>query len=163
MNSVLLARVNQTDLIDLPEWQVADLLNEPDPELPRVPRSFSCRDVAEPAVLSGELEMMRIVKQRGHIPADVSLSGQAIPIPTLGLVAIGTMLDAVDRDLSVDPNTPGASAQVNDVLEALEGMGLLSLATKTAVLARTVKMQSWAEYNQIEVTARTIGLAKGSI
>jgi hypothetical protein len=107
--------------------------------------------------------MLRIVAKLGHIPADVSPTEQVLSVPTQGLVAIGTMLDAVDRDLRVDPNAPGAAAQVSAMLGALEGMGLLSPATKTAVLAGTVKMQSWAEYNQIEVTARSVGLARGGI
>jgi hypothetical protein len=163
MNEELSGRVMQPDLIDLPEWRVADLLNAPDPTLPRVPKVFSCRDIAEPAVLSGELEMFRIVKRYGYIPADVSPSGQTIPIPTPGLVAIGTLLDAVDRQLRVDPSLPGASDRVSMILDSLEDIGLLSSATKVAILSGTMRMQSWAEYNQIEVTAQTIGLAKGGI
>jgi hypothetical protein len=160
--SILLSRVSQPDLINLPEWQVADVLNAPDPALPLVAKVFSCRDIAEPAVLSGELEMLRIVKQYGHIPADVAPGGQAIQIPTPGLIAIGTMLDAVDRQLSVDPSVLGGAAQVLAMLEGIEAIGLLSAATKAAILAGTVRVQSWAEANGIEVTARTIGLAKGA-
>lgn len=161
--SILLARVSQPDLINLPEWQVADVLNAPDPALPLVAKVFSCRDIAEPAVLSGELEMLRIVKQHGHIPADVAPGGQAIQIPPPGLIAIGTMLDAVDRQLSVDPSLPGAAGQVLAMLEGIEAIGLLSAATKAAILAGTVRTQSWAEANGIEVTARTVGLARGGV
>jgi hypothetical protein len=163
MSVTLAARIAQPDLAGLTEWQVAEILNAPDDSLPKVPVIFSCRSIAEPAVLSGELAMLRIVAKLGHIPADVSPTEQVLSVPTQGLVAIGTMLDAVDRDLRVDPNAPGAAAQVSAMLGALEGMGLLSPATKTAVLAGTVKMQSWAEYNQIEVTARSVGLARGGI
>jgi hypothetical protein len=150
-------------LASLPEWQVAEILNAPDDSLPKVPVVFSCRAVAEPAVLSGELAMLRIVAKLGHIPADVSPTEQALPIPTQGLVAISTILDAVERDLRVDPSAPGAAAQVSAMLDALEGMGLLSLEKKTAVLAGTVRLQSWAEANNIEVTARSVGLARGGI
>lgn len=161
--SILLARVSQPDLINLPEWQVADVLNAPDPALPLVAKVFSCRDIAEPAVLSGELEMLRIVKQLGHIPADISPSGQTIPIPTQGLIAIGTMLDAVDRQLTVNPSAPGTMGQILSMLEGIEAMGLLSAETKTAILEGTVRMQSWADLNGIEVTARAVGLARGGI
>jgi hypothetical protein len=160
--SVLSDRVQQPDLAGLPEWQVADLLNAPDLALAPVPVVFSCRAIAEPAVLSGELEMLRIVARLGHIPADVAPGGQSIPIPTQGLIAIGTLLDAVHRDLRVDPSAPGAAAQVNAMLGALEAMGLLSPATKAAVLAGTMKIPSWAEANGIEVTARSVGLARGA-
>ncbi len=161
MSSVLADRIAQPDLAGLPEWEVAEILNAPDDSLPMVPVVFSCRAIAEPAVLSGELAMLRIVAKLGHIPADVSPTAQALPIPTQGLVAIGTMLDAVDRDLRVDPNAPGAAAQVSAMLGALDEMGLLSPATKTAVLAGTVRLQSWAEANGIEVTPRGVGLLRG--
>ena len=161
MSSVLADRIAQPDLAGLPEWEVAELLNAPDDSLPKVPVVFSCRAIAEPAVLSGELAMLRIVAKLGHIPADVSPTEEALPIPTQGLIAIGTMLDAVDRDLVVDPSAPGAAAQVSAMLNALEGMGLLSPATKTAVLAGTVRLQSWAEANGIEVTPRSVGLLRG--
>jgi hypothetical protein len=163
MSGTLAARIAQPDLASLPEWQVAEILNAPDDSLPKVPVVFSCRAVAEPAVLSGELAMLRIVAKLGHIPADVSPTEQALPIPTQGLVAISTILDAVERDLRVDPSAPGAAAQVSAMLDALEGMGLLSLEKKTAVLAGTVRLQSWAEANNIEVTARSVGLARGGI
>jgi hypothetical protein len=69
----------------------------------------------------------------------------------------------VDRDLRVDPNAPGAAGQVMALLGALEDMGLLLPATKAAILAGTVKIPSWAESNGIEVTARSVGLARGSV
>jgi hypothetical protein len=163
MSSVLADRIAQPDLAGLPEWEVAEILNAPDDSLPKVPVVFSCRSIAEPAVLSGELAMLRIVAKLGHIPADVTLDEQNFIVPTQGLVAIGTMLDAVDRDLRVDPSAPGAAAQVSVMLDALGGMGLLSPATKTAVLAGTVRLQSWAEANGIEVTPRSVGLARGGI
>ncbi|MFN8996406.1 MAG: hypothetical protein ACK5X3_22440 [Pseudomonadota bacterium] len=161
MSDLLAIRIAQPDLVGLPEWQVSDILNAPDDSLPKVPVVFSCRAIAEPAVLSGELAMLRIVAKLGHIPADVTLDEQNFIVPTQGLVAIGTMLDAVDRDLVVDPSAPGAAAQVAAMLSALEGMGLLSPATKTAVLASTVRLQSWAEANGIEVTPRAVSLARG--
>jgi hypothetical protein len=163
MSSVLADRIAQPDLAGLPDWEVAELLNAPDDSLPKVPVVFSFRAIAEPALLSGELAMLRIVATLGHIPADVSPTEQVLSIPTQGLVAIGTMLDAVDRDLVVDPSALGAAAQVAAMLSALEGMGLLSPATKTAVLAGTVRLQSWAEANGVEVTPRSVGLARGGI
>ena len=163
MSDVLAARVAQPDLVDLPEWKVAEMLNAPDPSLPLIPVQFSCRSIAEPAVLSGELAMLRLVARQGHIPADVSPNGQAVPIPTQGLVAIGTLLDAVDRDLRVDPSVPGAANGVATMLTAIETMGLLSAQTKAAVIAATVRHPSWAEANGVEITARTVGLARGGI
>lgn len=163
MTGVLAARVAQPDLRGLPEWRVAELLNRPDAAIAPRPVAFSCRSIAEPAVLSGELALLRIVFREGRIPADVSPSGQAVAIPTQGLIAIGTLLDAVDRDLRVEPSMPNAVGGVASMLAAIETMGLLSAQTKAAVLAATMRHPSWAEANNIEVTARTVGLARGGL
>jgi hypothetical protein len=61
MSGTLAARIAQPDLAGLPDWQVADILRSPDQSLPAVSVVFSCRAIAEPAVLSGELAMLRIV------------------------------------------------------------------------------------------------------
>jgi hypothetical protein len=161
--TLLSERLQQPDMTALSDVQAANALNAPDATLPAVPVEFSCRAIAEPAVLSGELAMLRIVARLGHFPADVAPGNQSIPIPTPGLIAIGTMLDAVDRDLRVDPNAPGAAGRVMALLGALEDMGLLLPATKAAILAGTVKIPSWAESNGIEVTARSVGLERGSV
>ena len=163
MTDVLAARVAQPDMQGLPEWRVAELLNKADEAIAPRPVAFSCRYIAEPAVLSGELALLRLVFREGRIPADVSPNGQAMPIPTQGLIAIGTLLDAVDRDLRVDPAVPGAVSGVASMLTAIETMGLLSAQTKTAVLAATMRHPSWAEANDVEVTARAVGLARGGV
>lgn len=161
MNNLLANRVAQPDLAALPEWQVAEILNAPDPTLPAIPTPFSCRSIAEPAVLSGELELLRIVARQKQIPADITPTGQSVALPTQALVAIGTLLDAVDRDLRVDPEVPGATSRVLAMFTVIENLGLLSANTKAQILAGTVRNPSWAEANNIEVTARSVGLARG--
>ena len=161
MSDVLAARIAQPDLVGLPEWQVAEILNAPDAQLVPVPAAFSCRAIAAPAVISGELELLRHVHKIGRIPADVSPTGQAVDMPTRGLIAIGTVLDAVNRDLQVDPSMPGAADKIQANFDAIEQMGLLSAATKAVILAQTVRHPSWAEANQIEVTALSVSQAKG--
>jgi hypothetical protein len=163
MTDVLAARVAQPDMQGLPEWRVAELLNAEDAQFGEMPVRFSCRSIAEPAVLSGELALLRLVFREGRIPADVSPTGVALPIPTQGLMAIGTLLDAVDRDLRVDPAVPGTVSGVASMLNAIETMGLLSAQTKTVILAQTTRMKSWAAANGVEVTPAAVSQARGRI
>jgi hypothetical protein len=156
--SVLSERLKQPDMVGLSDAQAANALNAPDPSLPPVMVAFSCREIAEPAVLSGELEMLRIVARLGHIPADVSPTGENIPVPTQGLTAIGTMIDAVHRDLRVDPATAGG--QIAAMLGGIEAMGLLSPATKAAILSKTVRAPSWAEANGLTVDVFAVAAAR---
>lgn len=160
--SVLADRLAQPDMVDLSAAEAAAVLLAPDPALPAVLAPFSCRAIAEPAVLSGELAMLLIVAERGCIPADVSPTGADIPVPTPGLVAIRTMLHAVERDLRVDPATPGASAQIAAMFDAVEQLGLLSAQTKAAVLAGTARSPSWAEAHGVYVDAAVVALARAS-
>ena len=162
--SLLSARLQQPDMLDLDEAEAAAALNAPDPELPLKPMAFNCRTVAKPAVLSGELGMLKVVAEANAIPADISPTGQPISIPSVAMAAIETLLDAVERELEVDPTQPGEMLQVASMLDGIEALGLLSATTKAAILAGTVGQQSWAEANGFPngVTARDVGIARGN-
>jgi hypothetical protein len=163
LNTQLSARLQQPDMLDLDEAEAAAVLNALDPELPLVPMTFNCRTVAKPAVLSGELGMLKVVAEANAIPADISPTGQLIPIPSVAMAAIETLLDAIERDLEVDPSQPGEMLQVSDLLDGIEALGLLSATTKAAILAGTVRQQSWAEKNGFPngVTSGDVGHARG--
>jgi hypothetical protein len=157
-------RLQQPDVVNLDEAEAAAVLNAPDPELPLKPIAFNCRTVAKAAVLSGEMGMLKVVAEANAIPADISPTGQPIPIPSLAMAAIETMLDAVERELEVDPSQPGEMLQVASMLDGIEALGLLSATTKAAILAGTVRQQSWAEANGFPngVDTRDVGLARGN-
>jgi len=161
--SLLSARLQQPDVVDLDEADAAAVLNRPDPNLPPTPMAFNCRTVAKPAALSGELGMLKVVAEANAIPADISPTGQRIPIPSLAMAAIETLLDAIERELEVDPTEPGEMLQVSSMLDGIEALGLLSATTKAAILAGTVRQQSWAEANDFPdgVTAGDVGKARG--
>jgi hypothetical protein len=156
--TLLSERLQQPDLVGLSDAQAANALNAPDATLPGVPVEFSCRAIAESAVLSGELALLRIVAARGEIPADLTPNGTAIPLPTQAIATILTMLDAVDRDLRVDPATAGSQIQV--MLDAIEVMGLLSSVTKAAILSKATRSPSWAEAHGVIVEEWTVAAAR---
>jgi hypothetical protein len=156
--TALSERLQQPDMAGLTDAQAVAALNAPDTSLPAVPVAFSCRAIAEPAVLSGELAVLRIVALRAEIPADLTLNSTAIPLPTQAIATIMTLLDAVDRDLRVDP--AAAEGQVAAMLGGIEAMGLLSLATKAAILAKTIRAPSWAEANGVTVNDFAVAAAR---
>lgn len=156
-------KVAEAQFAGLSESRVVEILNAPDPALGLVPMVFNCRAVAKPAALSGELGMLKVVAKVNVIPADISPTEQPIPVSSAGMAVIETLLDAIDRDLQVDPSQPGEMVQVVALLDGIEALGLLSATTKAAILAGTVRQQSWAEANDFPngITARDVGLARG--
>ena len=141
--------------------QVVAALNAPDPSLPAVPVPFSCPEIAVPAALSGELATLRIVAARGEIPADLTPNNTAIPLSTPAIAVILTMLDAVDRSQKVSPEMD--EGQVAAMFNSVEAMGLLSPATKAAILSQTFRSPSWAEVNGVTVTADTVAIARAGL
>lgn len=161
MSGVLAARIAQPDLVDLPDWQVAEILNTPDVQFGTTPIPFSCRSVATPARISGELKLLDIIQKQGQIPADISSTGQVQAVPTSILVAIGTLVQAAEDDWQIDPSMPNAFGAISAMLTAVENMGLLSIETKAAILAQTMRFKSWAEAHGITVTEDSIFTARG--
>ena len=159
--TTLIQRLQQPDMTGLSAAQAAAALNAPDPSLPPVPVAFSCGSIANTAVLSGELAVLRIVAARGEIPADLTSDSVAVPLPTPAIVAIVTVLDAVDRDLEADPAVIGD--QVVTLLDSVETMGLLSPETKAAILSNTLRSPSWAEANGVTVTTDTVAIARAGL
>jgi hypothetical protein len=119
---------------------------------------FSCPEIAIPAALSGELATLRIVAARGEIPADLTPNSTAIQLSTQEIAVILTMLDAVDRNQQVYPEMD--AGQVAAMFDNVEAMGLLSPATKAAILSQTVRSPSWAEAHGVKVTVESVGLAR---
>ena len=159
--TTLIQRLQQPDMTGLSAAQAAAALNAPDPSLPPVPVAFSCGSIANTAVLSGELAVLRIVAARGEIPADLTSDSVAVPLPTPAIGAIVTVLDAVDRDLEADPAVVGD--QVVTLLDSVETMGLLSPETKAAILSNTLRSPSWAEANGVTVTVDTVAIARAGL
>ena len=159
--TTLIQRLQQPDMTGLDAVQAAAALNAQDLLLPPVPIAFSCKSIANAAVLTGELAVLRIAAARGEIPADLTSDSVAVPLPTLAIAAIMTVLDAVDRDLEADPAV--VNNQVVNLLDSVEAMGLLSPETRAAILSKTIRSPSWAEVNGVTVTADTVAIARAGL
>ena len=159
--TTLIQRLQQPDMTGLDAVQAAAALNAPDLLLPPVPIAFSCKSIANAAVLTGELAVLRIAAARGEIPADLTSDSVAVSLPTRAIAAIMTVLDAVDRDLEADPAV--VNNQVVNLLDSVETMGLLSPETRAAILSKTIRSPSWAEVNGVTVTADTVAIARAGL
>jgi hypothetical protein len=60
-------------------------------------------------------------------------------------------------------DNPAIYAAVDAVLSGLVAAQFLTSQTRDALLALADQPQSWAEANNVEVTARSVGLARGGI
>jgi len=141
----LIDRVLQEDVKYLPDWAVADILNRPDPSLPEITE----------------------YQER--------LFGVGTILTVLGVDAGVQFLDALEAASSKSPairwammllkgnGIDAANPVVRQQIDSLVDTGVLSKASADSLkaLGEVKRFPSWAEYNGIEVTARTVGLARG--
>jgi len=145
MTQLLLERVAQQDLANLPEWQVADILNAPDTSLPVIV-SWEKTSIGPGAIMAvlGAVEGASILD---------TLASSTNPVIRWGM----KIIEAGSFDLSL----PTSRAQVEELARAniiTEGQKDLLFS-----LSKRERYPSWAEHNNISVDAQSVGLARGGI
>ena len=148
-NNILKDRVEQSDLINLPDWQVAEILNRPDSTLDPI-TEWRKTSIGYGAIL----EVLGPNAGAAFLDALETLA-ETLP-------QIKWALRIIDRGV-LDLSSATARAQVQAAISP--PLNLLTQAQVDALfsLSRRERYPSWAEYHQIEVTARTVGLARGAI
>jgi hypothetical protein len=142
----LALRLTQPDVASLPDWAAADVLNAPDITLPAVV-SWERTDLGIGSIMDA------LGPQDG---ADLLDNVQALA-PTSAVLRWGfRALESSGVDLSL----ANARAQ----FEALTAAGLMTAAQRDALfaLSRRERHPSWAEFHNIKVDARAVGLARGA-
>jgi hypothetical protein len=139
----LAERLAEPDLADLPDWQAAAALNQPDPTLPAV-------ETWEPT----QIGIGSILDALGPTAGATFLDALEVLAETTPVVRWGLELIR-GSDLS----RPSARAQLEvlvagRILQPAEGESLLALSRRT-------RHPSWAEANGVAVDARAVGLARG--
>jgi len=142
-------RINQSDLVNLSDWQIANILNEPDPALPLKRQPVNTLDSQVILLRSGDWP--RIILASDNVSLSDDIRGLAI-----------TLRDTIRQAPTIEAQKLEIYTAVSQILDALVLIGLITNQSKIDLLALAERTQSWAEYNQIEVTARTVGLARGS-
>lgn len=139
-------RVRQADVAGKPDWQVADVLNAPDPSLPEIVELVEFR--ASPASIMGAVgvadgaALLDKIQQQAATNSSLKWAMVALTGPRgldIGDPAVRRQIDAL---------TPA-------VFTAAQAAAIKSLAERR-------RRPSWAETNGVEVTARSVGLARGA-
>ena len=145
-NAALAAKVSAPPLTDLPDWRVAEVLNAPDPSLPPV------------------------------VTLEQTLFGPAGIMVILGPERGAAVLTAIEAAAAVDPvmrwvlyilKNGGIDTGHVFIRDGLDGLAAASVMTPAEAetlkaTAERRRFPSWAEHNNVEVTARTVGLARGA-
>ena len=147
---LLAQRLALPDVQGLPDWEVAQVLNAPDVTLPTVRVDVPTGDVQEVLLTSGEWAGIVLAAESASTPSQVR---------TLAIL----MRDTVRQSSTIGTSQPLVYASTAAALAGLVQAGLLATQTRDALLSLVEKPQSWATANGIEVTARTVGLARGGI
>lgn len=144
-DDVLAARVAQPDVTAMPDWQVAAILNAPDPSLPEIVDRINA-----PCGFGTVLDALGPIDGATFLDELTAMSSTMPPIKwALRVMEMGNL------DLSLD----SVRAQLD---------WLVSINKLTASQALTLKERgemrrhpSWAEYHGIKVDARQVGLVRG--
>ena len=155
MTDVLAARVAQPDMQGLPEWRVAEILNAPDPAFDRV---------AVPVpVANARQVLMASLTPDATTNAWVAILLTADDVANLARKPALAIREAIRAANVINMADPMEAAMVMATLQALMTAEVITEQTRDALLALSEREQSWAEVNGVEVTARTVSLARGRI
>lgn len=139
-----------------PDWEIAAVLNAPDPTLPMklTSKRIGAGTIIETMGIGEVGGGAFISKLRGW-----AANPGTIPAPLVGVAKdIAEILPVIDRgDLEI------GSAPVRTMIDTLAALGHMTQAQATALkaLANDVN-KSWSEHYNIVVTPRTVGLARGA-
>lgn len=142
----LIDELKQSKYQSLTDWEAANLLTGPDPTLPAI--TGLIKTLVGPGII---METIGAEEGAALLDSMVQLSQVSSPVKW-------AMKLIVDKD-GIDV----ASLAFRQQLDTLVQIGKITFgnAAKIKALAEVTRYPSWAEYHQIEVTPRTVGLARG--
>jgi hypothetical protein len=131
---------------------VAKMLNTPDISLPSRRIDVPTSNAKEILLSTGEWGAIVLTAENTTAPDQVRS-------------ACIVLRDTITETTTIRASTSAIYNATATLLTALggAGAGVLTSSTKDALMALADRPQSWAEANEIEVTARTVGLARGAI
>jgi len=153
MSDVLAARISEPDLVDLPDWRVAQILNALDPALGAFTGAIVVADARQILMTSltpdNKLQVWAALQRTAH--------NFSHPLNGVAIAAVGV----IDKLTVVDMADPKTGAMVTGMLEHLVAGELLAAETRDTILALAQKEQSWAEAHGVTVTEDIIFTARG--
>lgn len=133
---------------DVPDAEIVAALNAPDPALPHRRVDIATADVRELLLARGDWAAV-VLAAEGAEPAQV----RAAAILLRDTIQDTTLIRATESAIY-----DAAAGLLQNMVLA----GVLTTATRDAIIALADRPQSWAEANGVEVTARSVALARGA-
>lgn len=155
MSDVLAARVAQADMQGLPEWRVAEILNAADPGFDPVTVPVPVGDARQ--------VLMASLTPDFTATAWVSILLTADDVASPARKAALAIREAIRTANVIDMTNPMEAAMVMATLNALIVAQVITEETRDKLIALSQRQQSWAEAHGVEVTPRTVSLARGRI
>lgn len=141
-------KINESQFAELADWQVAEILNAADESLPVIYQNVTKEDLIS-ILMIGDKWLQIKENAKGSIE---------IPINRL----CSTIFDALTMGGAIfDFSNPKVLTAFNSILNNLLTNNLIDNTIYAEVIGKVTRNQSWAEYNNIIVTARTVGIARG--
>jgi hypothetical protein len=133
------------------EADVAAALNALDPSLPTKRSDVATYDAREILLSTGEWGAVVLTAEDDTVPGQVR--GACI-----------VLRDAIIQTSTIRIGVPAIYSATTNLLGVLVSTGVLTNATRNALMALADVAQSWAEMENVGlVTTRDIGIARGSI
>lgn len=139
-------RIRLADVASLPDWQAAEALNAPDPSLPEIVDLVEYR--ASPASIMGAVG----VTEGAALLDKIQQSAATNPVLKWAMMAL-------TGPRGLDLGDPAVRRQIDTLTPAVFTP---AQAAQIKALAERRRRPSWAEANGVEVTARSVGLARGA-
>ena len=143
----LAEKVQETALASLPDWRVAEILNQPDDSLPEIVELV-------PRMIGPGTIMNELGASTGAAALD-ALEDLAAQVPHVKWAMI------LMKGGGLDVGSQVVRAQIDGLVPAQ--IITQAQANQLKALGERRRYPSWAEHYDIEVTARTVGLARGAV
>ena len=148
--TLLATRLSQPDMTGLTDAEAAAVLNAPEPALLLRRVDVATADAREILLSSGEWAAVVMAADDPVVPQQVR--GACI-----------VLRDTITETALIRATVPGVYNAVDGLLGGMVAAGVLTQGTMGLLMGLADRAQSWAEANEIEVTARSVGLARGSV
>lgn len=142
----LIDRLRSSDVALLPDWQAAEVLNAPDQSLPEIVGLVEYR--ASPASIMGAIGATEGAALLDRIQQQAATNS-----------LLKWAMVALTGPRGLDIGDPAVRQQIDALTPAVF---TAAQAAAIKALAERRRYPSWAEANGVEVTARSVGLARGA-
>lgn len=141
-------KVNEPQFAGLPDWEVARVLNAPDETLPMV-----FQNILKEELISILMVGDKWLEIKENAKADINVPTNRLCAQTFDALTVGGATLFLKNQKVLDSFTA--------ILTNLLATSLIDQAIYNEVLSKVMRYQSWAELHNLEVTARTVGIARG--